>query len=234
MNTGWTSPLYLLPFDHRASYVCDMFHFPLPLDATQHEEVVASKRLIYDGFRQAQESNTSRAHAGILVDEEFGTDILHDAISRGYISAVSIEKSGSDEFEFEYGAAFAAHIRRFLPSFAKVLVRYNPDGDSSLNLRQAGRLKRVSEYCSANRQRFMFELLVPATEAQMLKLSGNKLAYDKELRPALVCETIRTLQDAGIEPDVWKIEGLETREDCERVVEVARRDCREDVGCIVL
>ncbi len=234
MNTGWTSPLYLLPFDHRASYVSDMFHFPLPLSAAQHEAVAASKRLIYDGFRQAQKNNASTAHAGILVDEEFGTDILRDATLRGYISAVSVEKSGVEEFEFEYGEAFAAHIHHFRPSFAKVLVRYNPEGDSALNLRQTGRLKRVSDYCSANRQRFMFELLVPATEAQMLGLKGDKTAYDGDLRPALVSETIRTLQDAGIEPDVWKIEGLETREDCEQVVSVARRDGRKDVGCIVL
>jgi myo-inositol catabolism protein IolC len=234
MNTGWTSPLYLLPFDHRASYVNDMFHFPWPLDATQHEAVVASKRLIYDGFCQAQESSASSTHAGILVDEQFGTDILRDAISRGYISAVSVEKSGSDEFECEYGEAFATHIHHFRPSFAKVLVRYNPEGDPSLNLRQSGRLKRVSDYCGANRQRFMFELLVPATEAQMRKLDGDKIAYDKELRPVLVSEAIHSLQEAGVEPDVWKIEGLETREDCEYVVAEVQRDGRKDVGCIVL
>ncbi len=234
MNTGWTSPLYLLPFDHRASYVSDMFHFALPLHATQYEAVVASKRLIYDGFRQAQKSNASTSHAGILVDEEFGTDILRDAILRGYISAVSVEKSGTEEFEFEYGEAFAAHIHHFRPTFAKVLVRYNPEGDSALNLRQTGRLKRVSNYCRANRQRFMFELLVPATEAQMQRFNGDKIAYDRDLRPALVSEAIRALQEAGIEPDVWKIEGLETREDCEQVVGMARRDGRKDVGCIVL
>jgi len=223
-----------LPFDHRASYVSDMFHFTPPLDAAQHDAVAAGKRLIYDGFLHAQESNPSAAHAGILVDEEFGTDILRDAILRGYISAVSVEKSGVDEYEFEYGDAFAEHIQRIKPSFAKVLVRYNPEGDAELNLRQAGRLKRVSDYCGANRQRFMFELLVPATDAQLLKVNGDKSAYDKDLRPALVTESIRALQEAGIEPDVWKIEGLETRADCERVVAAARREGRTDVGCIVL
>ena len=50
----------------------------------------------------------------------------------------------------------------------------------------------------------------------------------------MTLQTIRTLQDAGVEPDVWKIEGLDRREDCERVVETARRDGRNDVGCIVL
>ena len=233
MNTGWTAPLYLLPFDHRASYLSDMFHFRLPLSAAQHDAVIASKRLIYDGFRQAQKEDAS-PHAGILVDEEFGADILLDAISRGYLSAVSIEKSGVDEFEFEYGEAFAAHIHHFKPLFVKVLVRYNPEGDVALNLRQIGRLKRVSDYCGTKRRRFMFELLVPATESQMLDLNGNTDTYDRQLRPALVSEAIRTLQEAGVEPDVWKVEGLEDREDCIQVVNAVRRGGREDVGCIVL
>ena len=46
--------------------------------------------------------------------------------------------------------------------------------------------------------------------------------------------TIRGLQEAGVEPDVWKIEGLERREDCERVAAAARRGGRDRVGCIVL
>jgi 5-dehydro-2-deoxygluconokinase len=45
---------------------------------------------------------------------------------------------------------------------------------------------------------------------------------------------IRQLQDAGVEPDVWKIEGLDRREDCERIVAAARRGGRHGVGCIVL
>jgi 5-dehydro-2-deoxygluconokinase len=42
------------------------------------------------------------------------------------------------------------------------------------------------------------------------------------------------LQDAGVEPDVWKIEGLERRADCEEIVSAARRDGRDKVGCIIL
>jgi myo-inositol catabolism protein IolC len=80
----------------------------------------------------------------------------------------------------------------------------------------------------------MFELLVPATKAQMDRVHADKQTYDRQIRPELMLQAIRTLQDAGVEPDVWKIEGLDRREDCERVVETARRDGRQDVGCIVL
>lgn len=234
MSLGYNRPLYLLPFDHRQSYVTGMFHFTPPLTADQHDLVADSKHVIYEGFRQALREGVPAPAAGILVDEEFGASILRDAIDHDYVTALSTEKSGSDEFEFEYGTAFAEHIETFGPTFAKVLVRYNPEDDAALNQRQTARLKQLSDYCRTADQRFMFELLVPATKTQMDRVQGDKSTYDRQIRPELMLQTIHTLQDAGVEPDVWKVEGLDRREDCERVVATARRDGRGEVGCIVL
>jgi myo-inositol catabolism protein IolC len=234
MTSGYDHPLYLLPFDHRHSYVTDMFGFHPPLTAEQHAKVAASKQVIYEGFCQAVNDGVPVANAGILVDEEFGTAILRDAAKNGYITALSVEKSGSDEFEFEYGDAYASHIEAFRPTFAKVLVRYNVDDDKALNRRQAARLKQLSDYCRGADQRFMFELLVPATKAQLAAVQGDALTYDLETRPAAMIAAIRELQDAGIEPDIWKIEGLALREDCERLVATVQRDGRGHVSCIVL
>jgi myo-inositol catabolism protein IolC len=211
-----------------------MFNFTPPLTADEHKAVVDSKLVIYDGFRQALGGDVPMASAGILVDEEFSADILRDAVKSGYVTALSTEKSGSNEFEFEYGAAFVEHIEAFGPTFAKVLVRYNPEGNATLNRRQTAKLKQLSDYCRSAGQLFMFELLVPATQAQMERVQTDKRTYDLRIRPELTLQTIRILQDAGVEPDVWKIEGLDRREDCERVVETVRRDGRHDVGCIVL
>ncbi len=80
----------------------------------------------------------------------------------------------------------------------------------------------------------MFELLVPPEKAQLDQLKGDKQAYDLQLRPLLMAQAIEQLQDAGVEPDVWKIEGLDRREDCKRVVAAARRGGRSRVGCIIL
>jgi myo-inositol catabolism protein IolC len=231
---GYTKPLYLLPFDHRHSYITGMCHFTPPLTADQRAVVTGSKRVIYDGFLQAVRDGVPKDRAGILVDEEFGTDILRDAVRDGYVTAVSTETSGSDEYEFEYGSAFAAHIEAVGPTFAKVLVRYNPEGDAALNQRQTARLEQLSAYCRGANQRLMFELLVPATRSQLDSVHGEAVTYDLRLRPTLMVTAIQTLQDAGVEPDVWKVEGLDQKEDCERIVEVARRDGRNDVGCIVL
>jgi myo-inositol catabolism protein IolC len=113
-------------------------------------------------------------------------------------------------------------------------VRYNPEGDKPANERQAGRLQRLSEYLHRTGRKYMFELLVPATPEQLRQVGGDRKRYDLERRPSLMVRAIRELQEAGVEPDIWKIEGLDRREDCARVAETARRDGRGEVGCIVL
>ena len=233
---GFDKPLYILPFDHRGSFQKKMFGWDGKLSAEQTGEIAAAKRVIYDAFKSAINAGVPRETAGILVDEQFGAQILRDAANDGYVTACPAEKSGQDEFDFEYGEDFGNHIQAFQPTFCKVLVRYNSEGDASLNRRQAERLRRLSDYLhrAQSRSRFMFELLVPAEQAQLDSVKGNKKAYDLELRPGLMVRAIEELQRAGVEPDVWKIEGLDRREDCEKVVAAARAHGRDEVGCIIL
>jgi myo-inositol catabolism protein IolC len=235
MPVGFDQPLYVLPFDHRGSFQTKMFGWKGALNDQQTAEIAAAKQVIYDGFKAAIAAGVPKSKAGILVDEQFGAAILRDASKQGYQTASPAEKSGQDEFDFEYGEDFAKHIEMFQPTFCKVLVRCNPEGDKALNQRQASRLKRLSDYLNGkSKSKFMFELLVPAEEAQLKKVNGDKKAYDQKIRPGLMVQAIQQLQDAGVEADVWKIEGLDRREDCVHVVEAARRNGRSKVGCIVL
>jgi myo-inositol catabolism protein IolC len=232
---GFDKPLYILPFDHRGSFETGMFGWKGALTPEQTAQIADAKQVIYDGFKTAVAAGVPNEKAGILVDEQFGSAILRDAVAKGYVTACPAEKSGQEEFDFEYGEDFAQHIEALHPSFCKVLVRYNPEGDSALNRRQSARLKRLSDHLhSTSRSLFMFELLVPPEKAQLDKVKGNKKVYDLELRPRLMVETIQQLQDARVEPDVWKIEGLDRREDCESIVAAARAGGREKVSCIVL
>jgi myo-inositol catabolism protein IolC len=235
MNIGYNRPLYIQPFDHRGSFQTKLFGWKGKLTEAQTAEIAASKQVIYDGFKAAIAGGVPKEKAGILVDEQFGQAILRDAAANGYTTACPAEKSGQDEFDFEYGEEFAKHIEDFDPTFCKVLVRYNPEGEEPLNRRQSARLRRLSEYLhDKGRSMFMFELLVPAEKAQLDRLKGDKKAYDLELRPGLMARAIEELQDAGVEADVWKIEGLDRREDCEKIVAVAHRNNRDKVGCIIL
>jgi myo-inositol catabolism protein IolC len=232
---GYDKPLYILPFDHRGSFETKMFGWHGDLTATQTAEIAAAKQIIYDAFKSAVATTVPREKAGILVDEQFGAAILRDAAKQGYTIACPAEKSGQDEFEFEYGEDFDKHIEAFHPTFCKVLVRYNPEGDQALNRRQAARLKRLSEYLlNKSQSRFMFELLVPAEKEQLDLVKGDKKAYDQKLHPQLMVQAIHELRGAGVEPDVWKVEGLDQREDCEKVVAAARHGGRDKVSCIIL
>jgi 5-dehydro-2-deoxygluconokinase len=235
MPRGYQRPLYIQPFDHRGSFQSGLFGWKAPLSDAQTAEIAGAKRIIYDGFLAALAAGAPKGKAGILVDEQFGAAILRDAKAAGIVTACPAEKSGQEEFDFEYGPDFARHIEAFDPTFCKVLVRYNPESDRSMNQRQATRLKRLSDYLAgAERSRFMFELLVPAEKGQLDALKGDKKAYDLQVRPRLMVEAIRELQKVGVEPDVWKIEGLDRREDCEAVVAAVRAGGRDHVGCILL
>src|SRR5579872_2705754 len=211
MTIGFDQPLYILPFDQRESFQTKMFGWEGVLSAAQTAEIAAAKQVIYDGFLAAVAAGAAQEHAAILVDEQFGAAILRDAARRGYMTACPAEKSGQKEFDFEYGEEFARHIETFKPTFCKVLVRYNPEGDKALNRRQVARLNRLSDYLHGSARRFMVELYVDAEPAQMEGFHGQKKAYELDLRPTLTVQTLHELQRAGIEPDVWKVEGLDRR-----------------------
>jgi myo-inositol catabolism protein IolC len=234
IDVGFDRPLYILPFDHRGSFQSGLFGWKGALTAEQIARITTSKAIIYEGFRAAVAGGVPKERAGILVDEQFGAGILRDAAARGFMTAAPAEKSAQKEFDFEYGDDFARHIEEFSPTFCKVLVRYNPEGDAQMNRRQAGRLRRLSDWLRGNARKLMFELLVPAEQAELEEVDGDHAVYDRSRRPRHMLDAIRDLQDAGVEPDVWKVEGLERTEDCAAVVATARRDGRGRVGCIVL
>jgi myo-inositol catabolism protein IolC len=235
MTIGFDKKLYILPFDHRGSFQTKMFGWKGTLTAEQTAQVAAAKQVIYDGYKAALKTGIQQDQTGILVDEQFGDAILKDASAHGFITACPAEKSGQDEFDFEYGDDFGKHIAKYSPTFCKVLVRYNPEGEAELNKRQAGRLKKLSDFLHGqSKSKYMFELLVPPEKAQLDKVNGDKHAYDKQIRPGLMVKAIEDLQAAGVEADVWKIEGLDKSEDCARVVAAARRGGRDKVGCIIL
>jgi myo-inositol catabolism protein IolC len=235
MTIGFQKDLYILPFDHRGSFQTKMFGWTGTLTPVQTEHIAATKQVIYEGLKAAVSSGVPQEKAGILVDEQFGAAILRDAAEHNFITACPAEKSAQEEFDFEYGEDFEAHIERFHPTFCKVLVRYNPEANRVLNQRQTARLKRLSDFLhSSSRSLLMFELLVPAEKGQLERLKGDKTAYGLEMRPRLMVEAIRELQEGGVEADVWKIEGLDRTEDCEKIVATAHQGGRDCVGCIIL
>jgi myo-inositol catabolism protein IolC len=235
MAIGYDGKLYILAFDHRGSFQKKMFGIQGDPTPEETETIADSKRLIFEGMELAVQRGVDAAATGVLVDEQFGSDIPRRAKEEGLVLSMPVEKSGQDEFDFQYGAGFGQHIDQFNVDFAKVLVRYNPDGDAEMNERQLGRLKELADWLHANDGKFLFELLVPAEDAQLESVGGDTDRYDAELRPELMRRAIEDIQNYGIEVDVWKIEGVDEREDAEMLAEQTRKgDGREGVVCVLL
>jgi myo-inositol catabolism protein IolC len=196
---GYEGPLRLLAFDHR-----DV------VKKAAGQRAAEGKRLIYEGFLCGE----SGEGAGLLVDEELGGEIAREALAAGYVVAMPVERSGADEFEFEYGDAFGEHIAAFEPTLAKVLVRYDPDADSSA---QVARLLELNRWLHSTGRKLLLEVLAKPEP------TGDRIA-----------RSIRQLRDAGLDPDVWKVEGLDREGDCRRVVEEAHAGGRDQVPVVVL
>ena len=200
MALGYGKRLFLLAFDHRASFEKGLFGATPPLSAEVRDSIVSVKEIIFEANQLAIEAGTPRDLAGILVDEEFGATVARRAKEEGVPLAMPVERSGQDEFEFQYGAEFGDHIESFDPTFVKVLVRYNPEGKADLNERQTDRLALLSDWLQARDRKFLFELLVPATTGQLDSFDGHQEDYDRNLRPKLVVEAIASLQAGRREP----------------------------------
>ena len=235
MALGYSGKLYILAFDHRGSFMKAVVGKSGDLTQEETDKIKDAKSLIFDGMIIAAEAGEDSSIMGVLVDEQFGGDIPEMAKKHGLKLAMPVEKSGQDMFDFEYGDDFGAHIEKFDPDFSKVLVRYNPDyADAQANTDQLERLKRLSDWLHDNDRLFLFELLVPGEPSQLESVGGDTARYDAELRPDLMVRAIQEIQDAGIEPDIWKIEGLDERADCVRVAEQTRAGGRDNVACVLL
>ena len=236
MSFGYSGKLYILAFDHRGSFQKKMFGIEGDPTPDQTEQIADAKHLIFEGLLKATEEGVDPHATGCLVDEQFGEPkgIPSQAKENGLLLAMPVEKSGQDEFDFEYGEDFGAHIEKFDPDFSKVLVRYNPEADPEMNRRQTERLKRLADWLHDHDRKFLFELLVPAEEHQLEQVGGDADRYDTELRPELMRRAITDLQDSGVEADIWKIEGIDTQEDCEQIAQTCRREGRDGVICVVL
>jgi 5-dehydro-2-deoxygluconokinase len=234
MGLGYDKKLYILAFDHRGSFQKKFFGIEGKPDSEQTAMIADAKHLIYEGMLHAVADGADPSVTGVLVDEQFGSTVPEEARAKGLKLAMPAERSGQNMFDFQYGEDFGAHIERFDPDFTKVLVRYNADGDAAENREQLGKLRRLSDWLHERDRKFLFELLVPAEPAQLQSVGGDSDRYDAELRPELMRRAIAACQDAGIEVDVWKIEGVDVRSDCEMLVAQARRGGRDGVVCVVL
>ncbi|HUD44992.1 MAG TPA: PfkB family carbohydrate kinase [Patescibacteria group bacterium] len=228
------SNLYILAFDHRNTFAEHLFNVGFnDLSSEQKELIKDFKNVIYDGFKQAISFGIPKNEAGLLVDEEFGDAVLQDGIKDGYVTILTLEKSGEKKLEFEYGDQFTQHIQKYKPKFVKILAHYNPDDPEDFKQQQITKMREVSKYAHENGYKFLLEVLVEGTEKQLLSVENSIDRFDGELRPELTIRLMKELQAAGVEPDIWKLEGMDAEDAYAKCVHQARMDGR-NAGIVVL
>jgi myo-inositol catabolism protein IolC len=225
-------PLFILAMDQRASF---QKLFGIEGDPTDAElkKMRDAKLMIYEGLSKASLADLEVGRAGVLVDEELGSEVAKRAKADGLVLAMPIEKSGTELFELEYGEHYPEHLASFDPDFFKVLVRYNPADEASDRKVQIERLAKVSAWAASTGWRWLFELLVPPTREQLAQ-NEDQLHFDREARPGLTTEAIAAFSDGGVHPTVWKLEGYETTEGAEEVLRAVAAQTETPAECIVL
>jgi 5-dehydro-2-deoxygluconokinase len=230
-----TRPLFILADDHRDSLEKELYKLTAAPTDAQAARIRSDKMLVYEALVDATRRLPDGAQAGILVDEEYGSDVAELAAkSDGLINlSMPLEASGKDWFEFAYGDDWKTHAGFFATDHAKVLIRDNPALSVPDRLQQAERLKVVSAWAAETRHHLIVELLVPATDDDLKSVGGDKKRYDDELRPKLTLDVIGFLQDHGADPAIWKVEGMDTAKDAAAVADLAKRGGRT-ADCIIL
>ena len=232
---GYSQDLYILAFDHRGTITKGLLGVE-DREPTQDEanKVSEMKQSIFDGFLKANEYGITGGDPAILVDETFGLEVQQKAKEMNIKFAAPVEKSGQKVFDFEYGNQYGEKINEVGADFVKILVRWNPDDDEGTRETQGNRVKELSDWLSKNDKKFLLEFLVPATEEQLASVENDQARYDSEIRPKLAVKVVEEMRERGADPDIWKIEGLDTPEDCEKVAHAIRTGDREDVIAVVL
>lgn len=234
-NLGYTDPLYILAFDHRSTFYKKLYKVPASeITQEQHDEISEFKAIIFDGFKKALAKGIQKNEAAILTDEQYAANVLKEAKTLGTNVLFTLEKSGQKVFVLEYGDDFGKKLKEYDPTFAKVLIHYNPSDPKEIKDEQTQKLKKVSDFCHEHGIKFLLEVLVGATEEQLQEAGGTQELFDKHVRPRLTVELMKELHQADVEPDVWKMEGLESTEDYEQVVAAAREEGRDNVGFVIL
>ena len=232
---GYSQDLYILAFDHRGTITKGLLGVE-GREPTQDEanKVSEMKQIIFDGFLKANEYGITGGDPAILVDETFGLEVQQKAKEMNIKFAAPVEKSGQKVFDFEYGDQFGEKINEVGADFVKILVRWNPDDEEEIRETQGNRIKELSDWLTENDKKFLLEFLVPATEEQLASVDTDQARYDSEIRPKLAVKVVEEMRERGADPDIWKIEGLDTSEDCEKVAHAIRTGDREDVIAVVL
>jgi len=184
--------VYMLAADHRWQWeqFCDARSLP-------RERIHDVKRLARDGFLLARErSAAAREFGALLIDEQYSSAVIADALTAGLNVGTPAEKAGAIPLAWATDPFSAA----LTGAFVKVLARYRPDDDADILAAQWAKLDALQAWCRGAGKPLVLEVLVARTHEpeDQFEASG---------RPAMLAGFIAEAYRRGLTPEFWKIEG---------------------------
>jgi myo-inositol catabolism protein IolC len=221
--------LLILAADHRGSLERGLYGLTAPPTPAQAARISADKLLVYQALLDAVAELPAQIQPGVLIDEQYGASVAElvshsaDAVSL----CMPLEASGQEWFRFAYGEDWQRHADFFAAGHAKVLLRDNPGLDPARREQQARGVAQVSAWAASAARSLIVDLRVPATGADQDVTEGNMDRYDHELRPGHTVAVMEYLQDHGVEPALWTVEGPGRHDDAVAVAAMAQRGGRQ-------
>lgn len=184
--------VYMLAADHRWQWeeFCDARSIP-------RDRIRDVKRLAYDAFLLAREQSPAARDSGaLLIDEQYSSAVIADAMRAGLAVGTPAEKAGAIPLAWATEPFTAA----LTGSFVKVLARHRDDADPAVQEEQWRKLEALQTWCRAAHKPFVLEVLVARAQEpeDVFEASG---------RPAMLAGFIAEAYRRGLTPEFWKIEG---------------------------
>jgi myo-inositol catabolism protein IolC len=220
-------PMYMLAFDHR-KVLRDLY------PSAQTADLQLAKVVVLDTLDALSDLVIDAFPLSFLVDEEYGAEAARLARERGHYVAMPIEASRTKALELQFPDDYQSRFEKLNPHCVKALVFHNPADDAARKAQQLGLLLDIGVFAQEQERDYLLEVLINPSPEQLAECGGDHNIFREKLFPQLLIHSIAEMQDFGIDPHIWKIEGLETLEDTKAVAAQAVSGGRDDVRCVVL
>ena len=192
---------FMVGIDHRINFCRELVGAGAEPNAAERNDAARLKTIVFNALKKSIESGLPKSHVAIWSDADLGEGVLLRSRAMSLTTAVAADRR-TEEGPSELSPTRAWDLATRLDSdFAAVRLNYNPDSPHHVREQVQDSLFRLSRKCRSGNRGLMVELTATPTRRQIDKTGGYE-----EARTMVLLESMRQLQDAGVEPSVWAFE----------------------------
>ena len=198
--------IFVAAIDHRIDFIKDLVgdEGPVP-SAASYEKAAALKGIVFAAIAEAVESGLPKSQVAIWTDPDVGEAVLLRGRGMSITTVASVERDGPQHFQFQNALGFSEGLRLVRASYAGARINHNIEGDLAESEAHLKSLRRLSEIARSEGPPLMLELSVLPTKKQVARLDDLD-EWKRDFQPAVLLETMRSLQDDGVEPAIWVLD----------------------------